>query len=116
MTFSKKLQAAGFFHRVDFRPSAGYRNFNTWLGDPVRALQLKVIVDTIRKEKLMENVNAAGKALMDGLQKLEVRSGSGGRSRGGGARNSMRFTRAEKLRNTARRRHCDVGQRSRLDF
>ena len=73
MTFSKKLQAAGFFHRVDFRPSAGYRNFNTWLGDPVRALQLKVIVDTIRQEKLIENVNAAGKALMDGLQRLEVR-------------------------------------------
>ena len=73
MTFSKKLQAAGFFHRVDFRPSAGYRNFNTWLGDPVRALQLKVIVDTIREEKLIENVNAAGKALMEGLQRLEVR-------------------------------------------
>jgi 4-aminobutyrate aminotransferase/(S)-3-amino-2-methylpropionate transaminase len=29
VTFSKKLQAAGFYHNVEFRPTAGYRNFNT---------------------------------------------------------------------------------------
>jgi hypothetical protein len=32
VTFSKKLQAAGFYHNPDMRPTAGYRNFNTWLG------------------------------------------------------------------------------------
>ena len=31
VTFSKKTQAAGFYHNVEFRPSAGYRNFNTWV-------------------------------------------------------------------------------------
>ena len=35
------LQAAGFYHNLDTRPSEPYRNFNTWMGDPVRALQVR---------------------------------------------------------------------------
>ena len=39
LTFSKKAQAAGFFYgRDDLRPARPYRQFNTWMGDPARAL------------------------------------------------------------------------------
>lgn len=31
VTFSKKLQAAGFYHNIDMRPNLGYRNFNTYV-------------------------------------------------------------------------------------
>lgn len=40
------------------------------LGDPIRALQLQVITDVIRRDHLLANVNAAGAVLMDGLQRL----------------------------------------------
>jgi 4-aminobutyrate aminotransferase/(S)-3-amino-2-methylpropionate transaminase len=31
VTFSKKMQAAGFYHNLPLRPSQTYRNFNTWM-------------------------------------------------------------------------------------
>lgn len=64
VTFSKKLQAAGFFTHEDYRPDLvsaaataaatdtplthtlqAYRLFNTWMGDPTRLLQLEVRVE-----------------------------------------------------------------------
>eukprot|EP01112_Ceratiomyxa_fruticulosa_P018025 TRINITY_DN570_c0_g1_i3.p1 TRINITY_DN570_c0_g1~~TRINITY_DN570_c0_g1_i3.p1 ORF type:complete len:417 (+),score=92.72 TRINITY_DN570_c0_g1_i3:162-1412(+) len=49
VTFSKKMQAAGYYHNFDLRPSETYRNFNTWLGDPLRALELAAIVKEIKQ-------------------------------------------------------------------
>lgn len=31
VTFSKKMQAAGVFHKAETRPNAPYRNYNTWM-------------------------------------------------------------------------------------
>jgi len=73
VTFAKKLQAAGFFHNVNFRPNMSYRNFNTWLGDPMRALQLKVIVDTIKQDHLLQNVQITGQYLLQQLTSLQER-------------------------------------------
>jgi 4-aminobutyrate aminotransferase/(S)-3-amino-2-methylpropionate transaminase len=73
VTFSKKMQAAGFYHNIDLRPSESYRNFNTWLGDPVRALQAKVIINEIADKKLLENTVITGDYLKSGLHTLEVR-------------------------------------------
>ena len=42
VTFSKKMQVAGFYCRRDVLPREAYRVFNTWMGDPVRVLQLEV--------------------------------------------------------------------------
>jgi len=67
VTFSKKFQAAGFFHNVDTRPGQGYRNFNTWLGDPMRALQMGVIVREIKDKNLLENVRVTGEYLREEL-------------------------------------------------
>jgi len=76
VTFSKKMQAAGYYHNMDLRPSETYRNFNTWLGDPIRALELEVIVQEIEKNKLLENTQITGKYLMDGLKRIASKPGS----------------------------------------
>jgi len=51
----------------------GYRNFNTWLGDPIRALQAGVIVKEIKEKNLLENVNITGQYLKNGLLDLQKR-------------------------------------------
>jgi len=76
VTFSKKLQAAGFFHNVELRPNMGYRNFNTWLADPMRAMELQVISQTIQQHNLLENVTITGKYLMQQLAALQTRHSS----------------------------------------
>ena len=38
VTFAKKMQACGFYHNEDTRMTMGYRHFNTYTGDPIRAL------------------------------------------------------------------------------
>lgn len=70
VTFSKKLQAAGFYHNIELRAAEGYRNFNTWMGDPVRALELKTVVQEIKNSDLIENVRVTGDFLKKGLFEL----------------------------------------------
>ncbi|KAJ1980610.1 hypothetical protein H4R34_002392 [Dimargaris verticillata] len=72
VTFSKKFQAAGFYHTRKLRPEQAYRNFNTWLGDPVRALHAKAIVDTVKRDNLLQLVNDVGGALMTQLEALQA--------------------------------------------
>lgn len=67
VTFSKKLQAAGFFYSREYRPHGSYRNFNTWMGDPMRAMQMECIINTIRSDSLLENVRVTGKYLYERL-------------------------------------------------
>ncbi len=70
VSFAKKMQATGFFHNIDLRPSAGYRNFNTWMGDPVRILQAREIIREIDEQKLLDNVNITGTFLKQLLADL----------------------------------------------
>jgi 4-aminobutyrate aminotransferase/(S)-3-amino-2-methylpropionate transaminase len=74
VTFSKKMQIAGFYHKLETRAPQSYRNFNTWLGDPVRAMQAGVILEQIRADKLLDNVTITGNYLMDGLNQIQVLS------------------------------------------
>ncbi|KAL6073536.1 4-aminobutyrate aminotransferase [Balamuthia mandrillaris] len=71
VTFSKKMQAAGFYHSLRNRPPQAYRNFNTWLGDPVRALQLEVIIKEIEEKQLLENTRITGEFLQSGLKEIQ---------------------------------------------
>ena len=68
VTFSKRMQAAGSFHKAKFRAPQPYRNFNTWLGEPVKAMYLRDILKEIENKKLVDNVNVTGKYLKDQLQ------------------------------------------------
>lgn len=49
-----------------------YRIFNTWMGDPTKNLLLSEVLSVIRRENLLVEVNRSGKALMNGLNELQV--------------------------------------------
>lgn len=70
MTFAKKLQTAGYFAMADMRPKEGYRIFNTWMGDPSKAMMLEAILEEYDENHLIENAKITGNFLMDGIKKL----------------------------------------------
>ncbi|KAG0006892.1 4-aminobutyrate transaminase [Modicella reniformis] len=71
VTFSKKFQTAGWFHGPELRADAPYRNFNTWLGDPVRVLQAKTILEEIESKDLVKNAAETGAYLKKELHVIE---------------------------------------------
>lgn len=64
------MQAAGFYPNLCLRPSQTYRNFNTWMGDLVRAYQAQVIIESIDKYNLLEVVKDTGAYLKTRLLEL----------------------------------------------
>ena len=71
VTFSKKAQTAGYyFGNDDLRPNKPYRQFNTWMGDPARALLFRAIIQEIERLNLVENTAATGDYLYSGLERL----------------------------------------------
>lgn len=73
VTFSKKAQAAGFyFSDPALRPSKPYRQYNTWMGDPARALLFRGIYNEIERLNLVERTAQVGQYLFDKLEQLAV--------------------------------------------
>lgn len=71
VTFSKKFQAAGFyFSNPELQPNQPYRQFNTWCGDPAKALIAKGIVTEVTKHNLVEATASVGNYLYSQLQEL----------------------------------------------
>ncbi|KAI9763096.1 MAG: 4-aminobutyrate transaminase [Candelina submexicana] len=71
VTFSKKAQTAGYyFGNPDLRPNKPYRQFNTWMGDPSRAILFRAIINEIERLKLVENTAQVGEYLYNGLERL----------------------------------------------
>lgn len=74
VTFSKKAQAAGWYYGDPaLRPSKPYRQFNTWLGDPSRAILFRAIIQEIERLGLVEHTRVVGDYLYGGLEKLASR-------------------------------------------
>lgn len=74
VTFSKKAQTAGYyFGNNDLRPNKPYRQFNTWMGDPARAILFRSIIKEIERMDLVKNTAATGDYLFAGLQRLAER-------------------------------------------
>lgn len=68
VTFSKKLQAAGFFFRGDVgRVQQGYRQFNTWCGDPSKAIVARAIVEQVQGNDLVAKLATTGAQLQEAL-------------------------------------------------
>ncbi|ODO06904.1 4-aminobutyrate aminotransferase [Cryptococcus amylolentus CBS 6273] len=63
VTFSKKMQAAGVYHKKETRPNAPYRNYNTWMGDPIRALQARKMIQLIEENSLVSHTATIGSIL-----------------------------------------------------
>ncbi|KAJ6034581.1 hypothetical protein N7460_008756 [Penicillium canescens] len=71
VTFSKKAQTAGYYYgNPALRPNKPYRQFNTWMGDPARALIFRGIIDEVERLGLVENTRITGDYLYGGLQRL----------------------------------------------
>ena len=74
VTFSKKAQTAGFyFANPDLRPNKPYRQFNTWMGDPARAILFRAIIQEIERLNLVESTAQVGEYLYSGLGRLAER-------------------------------------------
>jgi len=71
VTFAKKMQACGFYHNHEYRSQQPFRNFNTWMGDPIRALQLDETIKYIKDNHLVENTRITGEYLLKGLRTIE---------------------------------------------
>ncbi|XXH04854.1 histone methyltransferase set2 [Hypoxylon texense] len=71
VTFSKKAQTAGYYYGdPSLRPNKPYRQFNTWMGDPARALLFRAIVDEIQRHDLVANTARVGDYLYGQLAGL----------------------------------------------
>jgi 4-aminobutyrate aminotransferase/(S)-3-amino-2-methylpropionate transaminase len=71
VTFSKKAQAAGYYYgNNELRPNKPYRQFNTWMGDPARAILFRAIIQEIERSNLVQNTADTGAYLYDGLTRL----------------------------------------------
>ncbi|KAL1843673.1 hypothetical protein VTJ49DRAFT_373 [Mycothermus thermophilus] len=74
VTFSKKAQAAGYYYADPaLRPNKPYRQFNTWMGDPVRALLFRAIVDEVERLDLVRHTAKVGEYLYGRLEELAKR-------------------------------------------
>ncbi|KAH6890497.1 aminotransferase class-III-domain-containing protein [Thelonectria olida] len=74
VSFSKKAQAAGFyFGNPDIRPNKPYRQFNTWMGDPVRALLFRAIIDEIERLDLVNHTANIGDYLYREIASLATK-------------------------------------------
>ncbi|KAF7553096.1 hypothetical protein G7046_g7189 [Stylonectria norvegica] len=74
VTFSKKAQAAGYyFGNPLLRPNKPYRQFNTWMGDPARALLFRAIIDEIERLDLVNNTAKVGEYLYGKIEALAIK-------------------------------------------
>ncbi|TLD27295.1 hypothetical protein PspLS_04902 [Pyricularia sp. CBS 133598] len=71
VTFSKKAQTAGYyFGNPELRPNLPYRQFNTWMGDPARAIIFRAIIEEIERLDLVANTARVGDYLFTNLERL----------------------------------------------
>ncbi|KAI0480290.1 4-aminobutyrate aminotransferase, partial [Xylariaceae sp. FL0804] len=71
VTFSKKAQTAGYYYGdPSLRPNKPYRQFNTWMGDPARAILFRGIIDIIQENNLVENTAKVGEYLFEKMEGL----------------------------------------------
>ena len=71
VTFSKKAQTAGYyFGNPELRPNKPYRQFNTWMGDPARALLFRGIINEIERLDLVNHTAKVGDYLFGKLEEL----------------------------------------------
>lgn len=72
VTFSKKAQTAGYYYgRDDLRPNRPYRQFNTWMGDPARAILFRAIIKEVERLGLVQHTAAMGEYLYNEMAALQ---------------------------------------------
>ncbi|GAA5874302.1 hypothetical protein JCM8547_007557 [Rhodosporidiobolus lusitaniae] len=79
VTFSKKAQASGFYHTLATRPKFPYQQYNTWLGDPIRALQAREMINIIQQNNLVEHTAKVGDYVYQSLEAMQQEEGIKGK-------------------------------------
>jgi 4-aminobutyrate aminotransferase / (S)-3-amino-2-methylpropionate transaminase len=74
VTFSKKCQTAGFYTKPEFRSYTALKNFNTWLGDPIRVMQFDTVLDVIKKNDLVKQAEVVGDKMLQGFKEIAKRN------------------------------------------
>lgn len=74
MTFSKKMQNAGFFFsEAGLAGDQPFRQFNTWCGDPSKALIARTIIEEIKDKNLLTSVTKTGDYLYSKLEAISAK-------------------------------------------
>ncbi|CAK7568564.1 MAG: 4-aminobutyrate transaminase [Sporothrix epigloea] len=74
VTFSKKAQTAGYYYsNPELRPNKPYRQFNTWMGDPARAIIARAIIEYIEKNDLVAQTARVGDYLFGKFETLAAK-------------------------------------------
>ena len=68
VTFAKKMQAAGVYYKTSYLPSHPFRNFNTWMGNPLDILKAGIIIDHIDRHHLLPKTTHVGEILINELK------------------------------------------------
>jgi len=72
VTFAKKLLVGGYYFKDGFLEGQPYRIQNTWMGDPIRIYLLKAVLETIKKDFLLERTQIAGDAMMKAMENMQT--------------------------------------------
>ncbi|CRK21783.1 hypothetical protein BN1708_013218, partial [Verticillium longisporum] len=74
IAYTITAQAAGYYYaNPELRPNLPYRQFNTWMGDPARALLFRAILSEVRAHNLVERTAQVGAHLFAGLERLAAK-------------------------------------------
>jgi 4-aminobutyrate aminotransferase/(S)-3-amino-2-methylpropionate transaminase len=65
-----RMQAAGFYHNIGMRPSMPFRQYGTWMGDPIRALQARSILQIVEKDNLVKSTEKVGNYIYKELSNM----------------------------------------------
>ncbi|ODV83713.1 hypothetical protein CANARDRAFT_29703 [[Candida] arabinofermentans NRRL YB-2248] len=72
VTFSKKMQNAGFYFKdKEIEGAMPFRQFNTWCGDPSKALIARTICQEIMNNDLLDNTSKVGAYLYSKLEDIQ---------------------------------------------
>lgn len=55
-----------------FRPDQSYRIFNTWMGEPSKIQILNKILEIIKRDNVLENVQSTGSLMLKQLKEFQV--------------------------------------------
>ncbi len=76
VTFSKKMQAAGFYHNLDTTLDAVPQLQQHVMGDPTRTLQARQIIRTIQDHDLVQKTDKVGNYIYGKLSDM-IENGAG---------------------------------------
>jgi 4-aminobutyrate aminotransferase/(S)-3-amino-2-methylpropionate transaminase len=70
LCYAKKSQACGFYYNKKFAFNPNTRIFNTWMGEPLKLVLMNKVIDIVRRDQLLDNVNHVGNILHQGFLEM----------------------------------------------